>query len=354
MLHDFWNPLREVHNPGFARVCDEIIQDWRPDIVHIHNFPGLSFDPIRLAKRAVANVIVSLHNYFPLCSRDDLFFADTTVCSGPTRASCSRCLGTMLGDDLYVQRYRAMVGLLNECDALLAVSSRVAELYIEHGVRPELLTVERIGSTTAERLWREIGSSRSQSDVLPSTPLQVIFFGALLPRKGLMTLLQAVRLVENPNLVAVHVFGGEREANIALYAQALSIFPPANRACVEFHGPFAQTDLVEILKHMDIAVFTPRWEDSGPQTVMESLGAGLPVVCAPLGGVPDMIIDGKNGIHVNEGDAQALARVIDDLAMNPERVIQLRRGITPPRSMEDHRQALDDVYKSVKSGARRA
>jgi glycosyltransferase involved in cell wall biosynthesis len=67
-----------------------------------------------------------------------------------------------------------------------------------------------------------------------------------------------------------------------------------------------------------------------------------------------MIIDGKNGIHVNEGDAQALARVIDDLAMNPERVIQLRRGITPPRSMEDHRQALDDVYKSVKSGARRA
>lgn len=342
--HDPWNPRREMNDLACRRAVEHVIRETRPNVVHIHNLVGLSFDVIEAAKDSGARVVMSLHNYFPLCSRDDLFFANVEHCSGPQNRSCSRCLGTMLGDSIYRERHRVAVDLLNQCDVLLAVSTRVAEIYRQHGVESDRLVVDRIGSHTASRLWNTFGQRRVIDAGEPSSPLQLTFFGSPIPRKGLGTLLQAVGHLRHPDLVAVHVLGNPPSAEAEHLARGIRSLPPRHAQRLTFHGAYNQGMLDDFLARMDVAVLPARWEDNGPQTVLESFGAGVPVIGTRMGGITDMVRHESNGLLVPEGDPVALAKAIDRLVEDPALVVQLRSGINPPVTIDDHRVTLATYY----------
>ncbi len=351
-LTDFWNPGREAHDPAGARAFDAAFAESRPDMVHIHNFAGLSFDIVAAARRTGAKVFSSLHNYAPLCSRNDLFFADTQICEGPLVRSCSRCLGTMLGEPAYQKRYVAGVEALNACDLNLAVSRRVAEIYGNLGVQRERLAVEHIGTTTGEHLWQTVGAQRVaraaiEPDDSSERPLELIFFGNVsLARKGAMTFLNALAQLTSPMKVRARIFGGigTQRAQIEAF---LSSCDPRVRSIVTFHESFVQEDLGEVLAASDAAVLTPRWDDNGPQTVLEALAAGLPVLGTRVGGIPDVVRHEVNGILVTEGDTRSLATAVDSLAADRLRLERLRAAIKPPRTMREHAQTLDGLYAAA-------
>ena len=349
-LHDFWNPLREAHDPDCECAFDDLFERLEPDVVHIHNFVGLSVDVVAAARRHAPAVLSSLHNYLPVCSRDDLFFADAERCGGPLERSCSRCLGTLVDDDDYRARHAAAVAALYACDLNLAVSNRVAEIYEEQGIDRERIAVDRIGSTTAERLWRRLGNYRVAAagaggeEPLGDRPLRLVFFGAGLPRKGAMVLLQAVRALRDPSRVEIHIYGGVGPADQERLNGFLNASPPAVRNALHFRGGFSQDDLEGILRDADAAVLTPRWEDNGPQTVFEALSAGLPVLASRVGGIPDIVEDGRNGFLVEEGHTRALAAAIERLLDEPGLLAQLRAGIEPPTRMSEHARSLRNFY----------
>jgi glycosyltransferase involved in cell wall biosynthesis len=345
-MHDLWDPRREASDPQCAVAFEFVLKELEPEVVHVHNLVGLSFDVIGAARRSGARVVASLHNYFPICSRDDLFFANAERCGGPLDRSCSSCLGTALGDDAYRERLAAGVEALNGCSVLLAVSSRVSEIYRAQGVDSELLAVDRIGSEAAEELWRELGQERTQSPSARQGPLRLVFFGSLTPRKGIVAFLQAMRIVADPGRVEAHVYGGAAPELIETMTNVIGTYSPAHSSGLSFHGAFTQGDLPRILKDMDVAVLPPRWDDNGPQTVMEAQAAGLPVVATRVGGIPDVIEDGRNGLLVEDGHPEQLAEAIDRLASDPGLVVRLRRGIEAPVTIEAHRLALEDFYRS--------
>jgi len=350
-MHDLFNPLREAHDPQCEQAIAAALRDSGPDLVHIHNFVGLSFDIVAAGRSVGAKVVNSMHNYVPLCSRDDLFFADAERCGGPLERSCSRCLGTMVADEDYRQRAATAVAALNACDLNLAVSERVAAIYRDNGVDAERIAVERIGSSTAERLWRHVGAarvSRAASGVVDRDGrLTVVFFGAAWPRKGLMVFLQAMRRLSHPERIHASIFcglGGEHSERVDAFLATCS---DDVRAALSFYGGFTQDDLDVVLGGADVAALTPRWEDNGPQTVFEALAAGLPVLATRVGGIPDVVHDGVNGLLVDDGDVAGLAAALDALSADPARVERLRAGVQPPRSMAVHARALDAHYTST-------
>jgi glycosyltransferase involved in cell wall biosynthesis len=346
---DLWDPSREMHDPDLDRTLGVLLSDMSPDVVHIQNFAGLSFEMVGAARQSGAAVVASLHNYTPVCSRDDLFFSDAERCGGPLERSCSRCLGSMAGDELYLERLRVSLAALNQCDLLLAVSRRVAEIYGEQGVSEELMRVERIGSLTAERLWQTQGSARvaraaeGEHELRGDRPLRVAFFGTLVPRKGARVLLGALPRTSNPRSIELHFHGGhgpEEERILWWFRENHPELWPS----LHLHGGYWQEDLGDLLGKADIAALPPRWEDNGPQTVMEALGAGLPVVASRVGGIPDFVEEGINGLLFPEGDAKALADLLDRLVADPTLVTRLRAGIRGPYTLEEHRLALDEYY----------
>lgn len=348
--HDLWNPLREAHDPDCERAFEAVFGELEPDVVHIHNFVGLSFDVVAAARRHAGAVISSLHNYIPVCSRDDLFFADSERCGGPLERSCSRCLGTLVDQSEYVERHAAAVAALNACDRVLPVSTRVREIYTAHGVNPGLMAVDHCGTPAGERLWRRLGSRRVAEAAaglersIGERPLRLVFFGAGLPRKGAMHLLQAVRALRDPARVEVDIYGGVGPADQERLNGFLASSPAAVREAIRFRGGFNQDDLDGILAGADAAVLTPRWEDNGPQTVFEALASGLPVLGSRVGGIPDFVEDGRNGLLVDEGHARGLAAAIERLLDEPGLLARLRAGIRPPVRMSEHARALRGLY----------
>ena len=84
---------------------------------------------------------------------------------------------------------------------------------------------------------------------------------------------------------------------------------------VRFLGSGTRDDVLRLFRAADVAILTSAWENM-PHTVLEALAVGTPVIATAVGGVPEVVRDGENGLLVPPGDAAALAgairRVVDE------------------------------------------
>ncbi|WP_279165375.1 glycosyltransferase [Thermus scotoductus] len=99
-----------------------------------------------------------------------------------------------------------------------------------------------------------------------------------------------------------------------------------------------RTDVPEILAAADAFILSSRWEGN-PLSVMEAMAAGKPVIATAVGGVPELVQDGKSGVLVPPGDVEALAEAILRLAGD----VHLRRQL----GQEAFKQARERFDVSV-------
>jgi glycosyltransferase involved in cell wall biosynthesis len=118
----------------------------------------------------------------------------------------------------------------------------------------------------------------------------LVFSGRLVPQKDLGTLLEAAALVPEASLVVAG--DGEERGRVDGRARALGALP--------------REQVLELLRAADLAVLSSRWENF-PHALVEALAVGTPVVATAVGGVPEIVRDGENGVLVPPGDPQALA-----------------------------------------------
>jgi glycosyltransferase involved in cell wall biosynthesis len=100
---------------------------------------------------------------------------------------------------------------------------------------------------------------------------------------------------------------------------------------VEFLGWI--DDLASILPRWDIFVM-PSLEEGFPIAALDAMAAGLPVVATSVGGIPELIEDGKTGLLAPPRDAEALASRLRLLLCNPE--LRLNMGAAAYARVRDH------------------
>jgi glycosyltransferase involved in cell wall biosynthesis len=72
-----------------------------------------------------------------------------------------------------------------------------------------------------------------------------------------------------------------------------------------------------MFRAVDAALLTSAWENL-PHTVLEALAAGTPVIATAVGGVPEVVLDGENGLLVPAGDVDAIASAIERIVRDDE------------------------------------
>ena len=105
-------------------------------------------------------------------------------------------------------------------------------------------------------------------------------------------------------------------------------------AGVEFHGAVAHADVPLWFERADILVNSSRI-DNMPHSLIEAFAAGLPIVTTPAGGIPYVVQDGRNGVHVEVDNPGAMAAAILRLLEEP--------GLAD-RLVEQGRQDCDAHY----------
>ena len=157
-------------------------------------------------------------------------------------------------------------------------------------------------------------------------------------------LLEAFRKLA-PGTATVDLFGAPVDYHgDDSYRRTLA--PLLEQRGVRLHGPVVHDQIPETLGSLDALVVPSVWPENSPFVVHEAFLAGLPVVAARIGGIPELVSDGTNGLLFRAGDADDLARSLARLVNEPELLPTLCRGIPSVRTIDDDVGTTRRLYEA--------
>jgi glycosyltransferase involved in cell wall biosynthesis len=149
----------------------------------------------------------------------------------------------------------------------------------------------------------------------------------LSPEKGLKYLIEAASLIPEVQKRLRFVIVGDGECLKELEQMAES---KGLSDIFEFAG--FHSDTFQYMKSFDIFVL-PSLSEGLSSAILEAMASSLPIVATKVGGIPELVTDGENGLLVAPADPEALAVAIQRLAENPEESI--RMGLRGRERMEN-------------------
>lgn len=199
--------------------------------------------------------------------------------------------------------------IARSADAFVAVS--------EEG-RRRMIDVERIPADEIVLIPNGVPATepgegdrvRAEFGIPASAPI-VGSVGHLRSEKAFEVLIEATPLLaeEHPGLRVLIAGEGPERPKLEALAAELGV---SDRVLL----PGVRNDVPDLLAAFDVAVCCSDFE-GGPLSVMEYMGAGLPIVATRTGGLPELIDDGVGGLLVPTRDPQALAAAVDRVLADP-------------------------------------
>ncbi len=188
---------------------------------------------------------------------------------------------------------------------VVAVSQSVGRFLLdEYGYKHEQVVVIRNG-------WDSSGAASTERPV--RTPHLVLCPAHLRPEKGHAVLLEAIVRVRRqvPDVRLLLVGGGPLRSELESLVTRLEL-----EDIVTFIGPVA--DMWSWYAKAELVV-VPSLSEALGLAALEAMAAGLPVVAARVGGLPEVVLDGETGLLFEAGNPVALAGAISDLLVSRAR-----------------------------------
>ncbi|HUH13689.1 MAG TPA: glycosyltransferase family 4 protein [Longimicrobiales bacterium] len=229
-------------------------------------------------------------------------------------------------------------------DRVVAISQGVAESLVRKGTPRRKIRVVHTG-LHPDRVRGDVGQAeldalRSEMGLDPRLPT----VGVVARRKDQETLLRALARLGRP--VNVLMVGIDRDPAL----EALEAALPAGTG-VAYTG--FRSRVLPFYRLLDVKVLTTRAEGLS-QAILESMAMGVPVITATVGGTPEVVEDGVNGLHFSPGDdgalAAALARLLDDEALRRRLAEAGRATVAGPFHADAFVRRTEAVYHELLEG----
>ncbi|MGD8394381.1 MAG: glycosyltransferase [Candidatus Eiseniibacteriota bacterium] len=296
--------LASIHSVEAARRLRRLLGRAPQNVAHLHNFhyqltPSI-LPPLRDHGAAI---VWTLHDYQPICPNHALFnFRTGRICEACRgghffAAARERCLkgsvvqGLVGGIEAHKNRLLGVHERL--IDRFTAPSRFMQQKVVDFGLPAD--RVVHLPYPQDLEGFRPAGTKGSY----------FLYFGRLDGEKGVMTLLRAMR--EHPRLELRIAGVGAIEDDCRRYVERHDM------QNVRFLG-FVRDDLRELIAGALCTLVTSEWYENYPMVVLESHASGTAVLGAEIGGIPEMIEAGVDGLLYPSGDAGALATRIGELA----------------------------------------
>jgi glycosyltransferase involved in cell wall biosynthesis len=173
--------------------------------------------------------------------------------------------------------------------------------------------------------------------------LRMAYLGQIAPHKGIDVVIQALRhLPRAPLRLRIY---GDLQAN-AGYADELKSMSKGDSR-ITFEGAYRHEHVYDLLAAVDAVVVPSIWYENSPFVIQEAQAARVPVIGSRLGGIPELVIDGHDGLLFEPGDARDLAKQLRRLLDEPTLLDRLRPDGTSIRTQEDEMRELSRHYRRL-------
>lgn len=288
-----------------AALAMRSVNQWQPDIVHLHaTFAGFVMRPLLAIFLKRPKVVYCAHGWS---------FERRKVNSVLTysMATAERYLAKLCAAVVCVSQF--------EADRAEAIGIPTSRLKV---VVSGLTDVPQPASEVAEALW-------------PGDRIRVLFVGRLDHEKGVDVLLAAMKLI------------GDKAYAIVVGAAVVSGYESALEQLdnVKYVGWLEREKIRPLYATADVLVVPSRYEAFGLSAV-EAMRAGLPVIASRVGGLPEVVIDAVTGRMVDPGRPDQLAAAILSMskAQSQEMGLNARERFVQDFQIERTVEELHQVY----------
>jgi glycosyltransferase involved in cell wall biosynthesis len=350
------NPLRVFLDTFQNRRIEESFRRFlhkvRPDLVHFQHVMGLSARLIPLARERQLPVVLTLHDYWFLCSNSQLVRPDQTVCKTPANPlACVDCAAARVNLPI-LRASRPFVALpFAYLYTLVKRAARHADLFLA----PSHFLLQKYvgGGFPAMRiLYLENGLDVRRVQGLPRRPshdgrVRFVYLGAIAWQKGVRILAEAFQGI-SPEVATLRIYGDP------------TVFPDYTRQLealltnpsTRLMGRLENEQVGQVLADADVLVVPSLWYENSPVVIQEAFAASVPVVASGLGALAEKVRDGVDGLLFRPGDAADLQDKIKLLLANHELLERLHRNVPPVRTIEEHTREVETLYASLAAKAR--
>lgn len=308
-------PIRLAKAYDLLQIVDlfKIIQKYRPHVIHSHGYKT-NFLGFLVGKLFGIRTVATVHGLYSDRLRAELFV-------------------------------RASFVLLRHFDVIITVSDKIGQLLENMKVHPrKMITIRNVPNINVERSSKTEVSFREEISLPPDSKI-IGFVGRLEPIKGCCQFIKAAFQVARKNSNCSFVIIGEGSERTLLEG-SVNARSLGNR--IHFIG--FREDVQDIFRALDLFVL-PSLNEGIPLALLEAMYHGTPVIATSVGGVPEIIQDGVNGILVPPNDSNALAAAIIESLRDPDmttrRVVEAKRTINREFNVGRWTRKIERVYINV-------
>jgi len=306
---------RAVYSREARRKIEAVIKKVQPELVHIHGFAQqMSTSILPPLKAAGLPVIQTLHDYKMVCPNSS-FTSHGRVCEAckggkyynMTRYRCKRgSLSASLLASVEMYFHEAFRLYEPNIDLFISPSQFLAGKMVEHGIKTPIIPIPNFIQPDSFQPVYESGN-------------YYIYAGRLSPEKGIRTLLNAVQQIKTDAELVI-AGSGELEQDLRQFVR------DNNLNNVRFVGHLNTTELSALIQRAICTVVPSEWYENYSMIVLESLACGTPVIGARIGGIPEQVVHGENGLLFEPGDAAGLAEQMQRLLDNRAEALEMGRA----------------------------
>lgn len=360
-----WRPLAQAErDPVVEAQVARLLDRARPDRVHVQHLLFLS-SGLQLPSPAV----LTLHDAWSFCPRGGtLLLEGREPCPGPAPSRCPGCYAGLSQASAREHQLSALGARLSVATGL--TPARLHQLWrrLPAGLRaraagggaPQVATAEELAAwlhavgDAHRRVDLRIAPSRYLAERAASAlgaPVEVLPHGVPgvfeAPRRGLrggpLVFLGSLAAHKGPELVAQAWGRRPGLPPLELYGPEVEPGLVARLPAGIWRGELPHDAVAGRLRGARALVMGSIWPENAPLVVLEARAAGCPILAPRIGGLPELVEEGVDGLLYPPGDAEALAEAMVEV------VGRSWPDVRPPPSFEAHLDGLETLCLGLRA-----
>lgn len=382
----------EFYHPGIAQHFEELLDRFKPDLLHVFHAQNLSASIIDVAVNRKLPVVCSTTDFWFVCPIVQLKKPDGSVCRGPSiaAANCLTCytphlippkkelveqlekkypplaaplkaspaaLRSLLENSLLsayvsaklpdaisatVRRPQVLKEIANKTKAIMVPTQLMRDIFVENGIKSELIRHVPFGIDSSPLIPFQ---RKTQSE-----NLRFGFIGTLFEHKGPDLLIKAFQQLPQDCKAELKIYGDLNQfPDYAKTLKELVEASPNNKSKISFQGTFPNDKLGEVLQNMDVLVVPSRWYENTPLVIQSALASKTPLIVTNLGGMAELVRHGFNGLVFDLNNVKSLQEQMQHLLDEPELLETMKENIAPERTIPQMVDDIEAVYAEALS-----